>query len=224
MNSKLLYFVCGLVIGSVGSYIALRAHFEKDMETEIAQVKEAFERSSIHTEKEDPHKIAKQNSMLKEAIMNKELYRDYVKETTRYNLFSNPPNPKDIHNGIDDGEDLEIFSQEYEEEVASTPPSDGLQLPYVLETDDISTASEKFVNENPYFDKVTLFYYDDGILTDEDGSNIIEDISALIGEGSLERIGEFEEDVVYERNERYGADYEVIHHHRPFAIFPDEMD
>lgn len=229
MRGKLLYFIGGVIVGSVGAYIALRERFKKDLQTEIDQVKEAYGRSQKAKEDDIRDEIiekakAVKNTKTKEAIANKELYKQYIKEAKQYNLFSNPPKAKDIHNGIAEGEDLEIFSKEYEEQIESTPPPDGLMLPYVLETDDISTAAEKFVNENPYFDKVTLFYYDDGVLSSEEGEDIIEDIDAVIGEGSLERIGEFEEDVVYVRNERRGTDYEVIHQHRPFAILPEDID
>ena len=56
---------------------------------------------------------------------------------------------------------------------------------------------------------MTLLYYKDHVLTDED-NNIIEDIDDVIGFDSLTRFGEFEDDTVYVRNDKYRVDYEVI--------------
>lgn len=94
----------------------------------------------------------------------------------------------------------------------------------LVETEEYKMQKEKEledrINSRPYvippeeagesgYDIMTLLYYKDHVLTDED-NNIIEHIDDVIGFDSLTRFGEFEDDTVYVRNDKYQVDYEVI--------------
>ena len=249
MNGKLLYFIGGVVGGALGTWIVMQKKYEKQLAIEVEEVKKAysekknvivfpkcdsfegkcdsFENKSItktitKNEENDPEKakkLAEENTRRKAADI--ESYRrkmevnGYVDtHKTEYNLFSKPPKAVDIHNGIDEGEDLEIVD---------TTPADDAPKPYVLETDELSTASEKFVNEQPYFEKVTLYLYDDGVLCSEE-DEIITNIATTVGHDALGRIGEYEPDVVYVRNEQQSTDYEVIRQYRDFASISPENE
>lgn len=59
------------------------------------------------------------------------------------------------------------------------------------------------------YETITLVYYNDGILADNDG-NIIEDIESCIGYEALNHFGEYEDDSVHVRNEDAMTDYEVL--------------
>ena len=75
--------------------------------------------------------------------------------------------------------------------------------PYVIEPETFG--------EDPDYDTVSLSYYADGVLTDE--NNCIIDpgeIESLIGEESLDHFGEYEEDSVFVRNEERKTDYEIL--------------
>ena len=65
---------------------------------------------------------------------------------------------------------------------------------------------------------VTLIYYADGVLTD-DNDNIIEDIDDIVGEESLNTFGEYEDDAVYVRNDRTKCNYEIL---RDYDRFEDK--
>lgn len=249
MNGKLIYFVGGTVVGALGMWAVMQKKYEKQLEIEVEEVKKVYsnKKNVIVSEKcdsfcdsfspeknktitkndeeiekigaEKAKKIAEENARRKTSDI--ESYRQKMEENgyvnthkTDYNLFSKPPKAVDIHNGIDEGEDLDI--------VDTTPPDDA-PGPYVLETDELSTASEKFVNEQPYFEKVTLYLYDDGTLCSED-DEIITNIATTVGHDALGRIGEYEPDVVYVRNEQQSTDYEVIRQYRDFASIPQEND
>lgn len=58
-------------------------------------------------------------------------------------------------------------------------------------------------------DAQTLFYYRDGILTDDD-YNIIKNPEELIGPDALNRFGAYHVDAVYVRNEKTKKDYEIL--------------
>ena len=236
MSTKLLYFFGGVLSGCLGTYFVMSRRMQEQIEAEVAEVKEVYSKKyskdaeedddrelSKEEEKEEqteenPKDIAERNNQRKADLAK---YRSLSEENgyvnthkTEYNLFSNPPKPSQIENGIDDGEDLDIIN---------TTPEKDAKGPYVLESDELSSASDKFVNEEPYFDKVTLFLYDDGVLCSEE-DEIITNVAATIGEESLRRIGEYEPDVVYVRNERDSTDYEVIRQYRDFMNIPNDDD
>lgn len=227
MNTKIIYFIGGVLSGCLGTYFALKNIMQKRIDAEVADVKEAYasrnsdkpagsvDEKPIKTHQEAKDIAAKNSERKAELAKYRSLAEDsgYVNtHKTEYNLFSNPPKAREIKNGIDDDEDLDIID---------TTPDKDAKGPYVLETDESSSASEKFVNEEPYFDKITLFLYDDGVLCTE-FDEIITDLKNTIGADSLKRIGEYEPDVVYVRNEKTSTDYEVIRQYRDFADIPDD--
>ena len=244
MGTKLLYFFGGVLSGCLGTYLVMNRRMEERINEEVESVKELYsekrEKASkidsesisnneeytdtssdkdaqkpLRTPQEAKDIVEKNNQRKADLAQFRSLSEEngYVNtHKTEYNLFSNPPKASQIENGIDDGEDLDIIN---------TTPEKDAKGPYVLESDDVSSASEKFVNEEPYFDKVTLFLYDDGVLCSEE-DEIITNIAATVGEESLRRIGEYEPDVVYVRNERDSTDYEVIRQYRDFMNIPNE--
>lgn len=75
------------------------------------------------------------------------------------------------------------------------------EKPYVI-------APEEFGEMDDY-ETVSLTYYSDGVLTD-DFDNEIEDVEGMVGEDSLDHFGEYEDDSVFVRNDRYKTDYEIL--------------
>jgi len=229
MNTKILYFVGGVVAGSVATFFITKHICDKEKEEEIAEVKKTYsdrpllkvikkEESDIgvkfETEPISPKELANLNNKRKEDIL---ANRDIINKQN-YNLFYNPPKGKDIHNGVDENEDLNVFTDEYEEDVESTPPKEGAaEKPYTI-------SPTQFVNEEPYFDKISLEYFNDGILANALSEEIIENVEYFIGADALDKFGEYEEDVVYVRNERISTDYEIIRQDRPFARFDEDEE
>lgn len=75
-----------------------------------------------------------------------------------------------------------------------------VKKPYVISPDESGELDE--------YDVVSLNYYADDVLTD-DWDNPIEDIEDTVGEDSLHHFGEYEDDCVCVRNEKYKVDYEI---------------
>ena len=73
--------------------------------------------------------------------------------------------------------------------------------PYTISPDDFG--------EEDGYDTETLTYYADGILAD-DQDNLIDSVDKMVGLESLDKFGEYEDDVVYVRNEQYKCDYEIL--------------
>lgn len=88
---------------------------------------------------------------------------------------------------------------------SDTPVSNA---PYVI------SPEELYEQEN--YETYTLFYYADGILTD-DNEEVIEDVESTIGFESLNHFGEYEDDSVFVRNDVRGCDYEILRDNRNYS-------
>ena len=99
-----------------------------------------------------------------------------------------------------------VVNNEYEALLASINKNDDKEVddvtePYVISPDEYDEIED--------YDTETLFYYKDGVLTD-DQDNPIENVDDMVGRDSLERFGEFEEDCVFVRNDKLKTDFEIL--------------
>lgn len=83
-------------------------------------------------------------------------------------------------------------------------PSD---VPYVISPDEFGEFED--------YTKVSLSYYEDGVLADECGEEV-DDVEEIVGDG-LEHFGEYEEDSVFVRNDAKRCDYEILKVLRNFS-------
>lgn len=75
--------------------------------------------------------------------------------------------------------------------------------PYVISPDEFG--------EIESYDKETLIYYEDGVLCNEDDTEMSEeDIDISVGPDFAQHIGEYEPDSVHIRNDSLGMDYEIL--------------
>lgn len=232
--SKILYFLGGVAAGSVATYFALRGYMERRIDEEVESVRDSYRSAKMQQKAseglseanfegseeendeiaEKARKIAAENAKKKADLITSSNIisdhgyseKDVNTHATAYNLFSKPPRPKDIQNGTDDDEtDLKIEVED-PDIIDTTPDRNGKIY---------SISPEQFINEEPYYDKITLEYYTDGILCEALSEEIITDIPSAIGKDALSKFGEYEEDVVYIRNDKRAIDYEIIQQHRP---------
>lgn len=73
--------------------------------------------------------------------------------------------------------------------------------PYVIRPKEFDTLDD--------YDIESLTYWADEVLTD-DNDEVIEDVEGLVGYDSLTHFGEYEDDSVFVRNERFKTDYEIL--------------
>lgn len=59
------------------------------------------------------------------------------------------------------------------------------------------------------YETITLIYYSDGVLVD-DNDEIIDEPDEIVGEGNLERFGEFDDNSLHIRNDQLKCDYEIL--------------
>ena len=81
--------------------------------------------------------------------------------------------------------------------------------PYVIPPEDFGELDD--------YDTVSLTYYADGVLTD-DQDEPIEDVEKLVGKDFATHYGEYEDDAVYIRNDELQTDYEILKDVRNYDI------
>lgn len=82
-------------------------------------------------------------------------------------------------------------------------------------------APEQF-GENNHYDRITLTYYADHVLADEN-DEIIRDVEETIGFGSLNHFGEYEADIVYVQNDILKCYYEITRDLRKYEDVAGEL-
>lgn len=82
--------------------------------------------------------------------------------------------------------------------------------PYVL------SPQEYDDSEYDHYEKISLNYYSDLILTNEN-NEIVEDVEGLIGFESLSTFGRYEDDSVFVRNDTLECDFEILLDQRTYS-------
>jgi len=91
-------------------------------------------------------------------------------------------------------------------------PISHVKSPYTISPDEFG--------ENEDYDTISLMYYADKILADED-DEIVQDIADKIGYESLTTFGEYEDDAVFVRNDTLKCDYEILLDQRTYSDVTD---
>lgn len=188
-------FLLGLAIGGAGTWYYLKSTYEQRSEQDISSAKEAF-----HTRE---MKLLAEIEELKKKV---EPEKDETEST-----------PTVLANGKvqDKGDVVEYARGKYTQYTPSVipkrsepeePKADSIEAPYVISPDEFGEIG---------YTKISLTYYADGILADENGV-IIDDIEEIVGD-ALEHFGEYEDDSVFCRSDPKRCDYEVLQDLRRYA-------
>lgn len=127
---------------------------------------------------------------------------------------------------------------EMEEEFASTPQTPINKKPDLMEYakqikehqyNIENMKEEKVMNEahirvvspeefdDSDFDKISLTYYSDEVLAYDDSDEVIDDVDDIVGHGSLNTFGQYEEDTVYVLDFDECVGYEICKDYRPYS-------
>ena len=83
-----------------------------------------------------------------------------------------------------------------------------VEKPYVISPDEFGEFEE--------YEKISLTYYADKVLADENDEEV-DDVDEIVGEESLNHFGEYEDDSVFVRNDRLKCDYEILLDQRNYS-------
>ena len=198
MNCKftnVLMFAVGAAIGSAVTWKLVKDKYERIAQEEIDSVKEAF---------------ADRLTNLQDQI------DDYV-DADAAEEWADRAN-KINWDELEDLKDEEVESEEPENtnEYAKTVnkyyreggAENMAKRPYVIAPYDFG--------EIDGYKTISLTYYADGILEDEDGE-VVTGVNELIGSDALLTFGEYEDDSVFVRNEQLETDFEILKDYRTYA-------
>lgn len=82
-----------------------------------------------------------------------------------------------------------------------------VEVPYVIAPEDYG--------ENDEYETISLTYYSDGVLTDED-DEVITNPGKLVGEDFVSHFGDYEDDSVFIRNDNRKIDFEILMDYRTY--------
>lgn len=190
MNCKftnVLMFAAGAAVGSAVTYKVLKTKYEQIIQTEV----EAFKKEYVEV----------MNNMQEQA--GEESDDDEEPHQINWDEL------EDLDEDDSDDEIAEYanLTNLYSSEKGGAEKVE-VAKPYVISPYD-------FGEEDDYH-QIELTYYADGILEDED-YEIVTDVDELIGVGSLNTFGEYEDDSVFVRNERLRTDFSILKDPRTYA-------
>lgn len=209
MNCKtinVLMFAVGAVIGSAVTWKVIKTKYEKIAQEEIESVKEAFsDRLSNLQEQIDDYVEA-----------------DAAEEWTDRASKIDWSELEDLNE--EESESADVEREEYARITSIYNTEKGgvktmAKRPYVISPDDFGELDD--------YNRISLTYYADGTLEDED-REVIDDVDDLIGADSLMHFGEYEDDSVFVRNEYLRTDFEILKDYRTYetanSIGPSQVD
>lgn len=191
--NKVLIFAAGAAVGSVVTWKVIESKYAQMAREEVEAVRDLYRESHIDEESEDesePDPSVEDDIPARRRRSDNPMRREYNDLLKTEGYTNYAGTNSDVEN---------------DEEVSD------VEKPYILSPAEFSS-NEEYQTE-------TLFYFDDGVLTDDD-YNPIEDVGGIVGTESLTTFGQYEPDAVYVRNERHLTDYEIILDVRRFADLP----
>lgn len=179
-------FTLGAVAGSLVAWKILKTKYEQLAQEEINSVKEVFSKR----EKESKSEAVDEHE---------EIFTDNVVRET----------PEDVKKqNIDYRNIIKTNNYTNHQDINSEDKPKIKSKPYVISPSEFGELDD--------YENVSLTYYSDQILTDED-DEIVEDVENTVGFKSLTHFGEYEDDSVFVRNDELKCDYEILYDTRRYT-------
>lgn len=194
MNNKvfgIILFTAGAVIGSLVTWKVVKTKYEDISQEEIDSVKEEYTQL-----------MASMRKKLNDSVTYKDDKDDDFDDSTMMNYNEIVKSYRSS-----DEEEKNQNEKEGEEKEEDNDGVSYMEAPYVISPDDFGSV--------PGYNVEPLDYFADGILADGWGVEL--DIAETIGEDAVNHFGDYDDDVVYVRNEQTKLEYEVTRDPRTYA-------
>lgn len=181
-STKLFIFAAGAAFGSLFTYFTTKKYFEDLANEEIESMREWAARKALEYKKaagQTPDPKADVDTEPTEKKFTIKDYTSMVNDLGYYDYSNSNPVPEERE---EDDIDLDDYI-------------------YIIKP-------EVFGEEDGY-EEVSLTYYADGVLCDEQ-DNPIEDVTSMVPSDFASYYGYYERDAVYARNELLKTDYEIL--------------
>lgn len=189
-------FVLGAATGSVVTWKLLKTKYEQIAQEEIDSVKAVYSKQNGDTSSDDIDDVdddtestfVGKSSLAHPSNVEKPAISEYISKLKEGNYISY----SDMSN-----------KKEPEEQT-----KEAYCEPFVIPPEEFGEIEE--------YELHSLKYYSDGVLADDDDERI-EDVAAVVGTGSLDTFGDFEDDAVHVRNHRLKSDFEILKVKREYS-------
>lgn len=180
-------FMAGLSVGSAATWLFLKKRYEQIAQEEIDSVKASFaERKPDFLTKNTESDNVTNKAKADQAKLKPDLMNYAAKLAEEGYTNYATSNNKN----------------EKEEKIKMG------EKPYIISPDEFGDFDD--------YSRVSLTYYSDGVLADEE-DEIIDDIDATVGAGFADHFGDYEDDSVFVRNDRLKCDYEILKDNRTYS-------
>lgn len=186
MSTNMFIFAAGAAIGSAVAWLYAKKYYERIANEEIESMKEWVNRRISEHE---------------ETTSDMNIPDEKPIPSMKPDLMEYAKKVKDL--GYIDYSHTNSEPEEAKEEVEE----DVDDYIYVIKPEEFGECD---------YNEVSLTYYADGILTDEQDEPI-EDLAGTVGEDYMTHFGEFEYDSVFIRNERLQVDFEILADQRNYS-------
>ena len=196
MNNKIasfMMFIFGAAVGSVATWQYIKKKYERITQEEIDSVKETFSKLEVKSKDNESEENNNVRTIVERA-KDKPSVVEYAAKLRKQGYIN-----------YSDTDSLSEDSNVSEEEVDENMIND---KPYVISPDEFGEFYD--------YEKISLTYYADQVLADED-DELVEGIEETVGFESLNAFGEYEDDSVFVRNDRLKCDYEILLDQRKYS-------
>ena len=203
MNNKVfgaIIFTAGAIIGSLVTWKVIKTKYEDIAQEEIDSVKEEYTRLMVSMKKKLNDSVTYKDDNNEDDRSEKDTDNIDDSIMTNYNEIVKS------YRSSDEEED-DQNEKEGEEKEEDNDGVSYMEAPYVISPDDFGSV--------PGYNVEPLDYFADGILADGWGVEL--DIAETIGEDVINYLGDYDDDVVYVRNEQTKLEYEVTRDPRTYA-------
>ena len=187
--NTVIVFIFGAGIGSAATWYFLKSKYEAISNEEKESYKNYYEKKLAELNSEPEAESQQPDEATLKKLRNKDDISKYVEKIKPYTNYS------------------DIKTEEFSTVAAPEEEGPYLENPYVI-------SPEEF-DELEGYNTISLLYFSDEVLTDDDYS-IIENVEETVGKDSLKTFGRYEDDSVYVRNDRLKCDYEILKDERRF--------
>ncbi len=177
-----MIFAMGVIAGSLAAWQYAKKKYERIAQEEIDSVKEVFLKKE--TAPVQGHAEKREGSTRKTPDIKTSSIKEKP-DLTDYTMM--------IKN-------LGYTGSENQEKRGKEEQS-GMDKPYVITPEEFGEFED--------YERISLTYYADQILADDD-DELIENVEEIVGFESLSHFGEYEDDSVFVRNDRLKCDYEIL--------------
>lgn len=189
-----LAFLAGAAVGGGSVWYVLKARYEEISEQDIYSAKQAFRARE--------EKLQREIDNLKERLESPDM------DTEEPKAIQASAAKNREKGDINDYAKM-VNRVQYSRTSVPQPPEHEVEAPYVISPDEFG--------EIEGYTQISLTYFDDGILSDENGV-IIDEPEDIVGD-ALNHFGEYEEDSVFVRSDPKRCDYEILRDLRSYAEF-----